>query len=64
MITSLYTGIIMTTEENETAERSEPREVREGILNRKPGPNKAIISLAVLVILVVLFIIIFLRNNF
>ena len=57
MITSLYTGIIMPEEENETAEQSEPREVRVGRLNRRPGPNKAIISLAVLVILVALFII-------
>ena len=54
----------MATEEKESAERSEPREIRVGRLNRKPGPNKAIISLAVLIILLALFIIFFLRDRF
>ena len=54
----------MRDEENEPADRSEPREIRVGRLNRKPGPNKAIISLGVLIILVVLFIIFFLRGGF
>jgi len=49
----------MPSQENETADRSEPREVRVGRLNRKPGPNKALISLALLVALVVLFILVF-----
>lgn len=63
MITSLGTGIIMPTEENETAEHSEPREVRIGRLNRRPGFNKALISLAVLIILIALFIIFFLGKR-
>lgn len=54
----------MPTEENETAEQSEPSEIRVRRLNRKPGPNKAIISLAVLIILVALFIILFFRDRF
>ena len=54
----------MPMEENEAADQSEPREVRVGRLNRKPGPNKAVISLAVLIILVALFIIFFLRDRF
>ncbi|HJQ68288.1 MAG TPA: hypothetical protein VKA70_04925 [Blastocatellia bacterium] len=64
MITSLHTGIIMRDEEKEPTDRSEPREVRVGRINRRPGTNKAIISLAVLIILVALFIIIFLRGGF
>ena len=63
-VTLYMDSIIMPSEENETANQSEPREVRVGRLNRRPGPNKAIISLAVLVALVILFVLIFLKNRF
>lgn len=54
----------MPSQENETANQSEPREVRVGRLNRRPGPNKALISLAVLIAIVVLFILVFVTNWF
>jgi hypothetical protein len=54
----------MPSDKNETANRSEPREIRVSRLNRRPGPNKALISLALLIALVVLFIVVFLRDWF
>jgi len=42
---------------------SEPREVRVNRLSRKPGPNKAIISLGLVVLLIVLFVILFLSGG-
>jgi hypothetical protein len=54
--------MIMAYDGNEP--HSDPREVRVGRLNRKPGPNKALISLAVLVALIVLFILVFYFSRF
>lgn len=54
----------MPTEEQKNGQASEPREVRVNRLNRKPGPNKAIISLGLVLILILLFVLIFLMRMF
>jgi hypothetical protein len=49
----------MHTEEQKNEQASEPREVRVSRLNRKPGPNKTLISLGLVFLFILLFVLIF-----
>jgi hypothetical protein len=53
----------MPTEEQKNEQASRPREVRVKRLNRKPGPNKSVISLGLLILFLLLFVLFFLMRG-
>lgn len=53
----------MPNDDNRTRKPSTPREVRINRLNRRPGRNKSIIALGVMILLIVLFIMVFLMRR-
>jgi uncharacterized membrane protein YvbJ len=54
----------MSSNNDRNEKPSSPRETRIARLNRKPGANKSIIALGIMILLIVLFIIIFMMRRF
>jgi hypothetical protein len=53
----------MFDEGQKKGQGSEPREVRVNRLSRTPGPKKAIISLGLVILLIVVFVLVFLMRG-